>query len=397
MSTLPQPKSADHIVDWVEQVLRYGVEARASDVHFEPTAQGLQLKLRLDGVLTPLLSIPKTYADNVVSRLKVLAGLLTYRNDIPQEGRLSLSWDEQEEAPGGGGSALTFDQRLSVFPTIHGQRAVLRIFYEDQALTSLDALGLPGDTHQWLRSLADAGQGVLLLTGPAGSGKSTTLAALLRDILARHGGRSVITVEDPVERHIEGATQIQIPPHGELTFASALRSLLRQDPEVLMLGEVRDAETARLAIEAGLTGHFVMTTMHSGAPTTTLLRLLEMGIPAYQVTSSVEGVVNQRLVRRLCRCKGRDEASGEPMATGCDDCYHTGYAGRVLLAERMALTSPLRQALLQHTDRDALDALLAEQGHQTLLDHALVLLREESTDRAELQRVCGPLPTPSPT
>ncbi|GAG35735.1 unnamed protein product, partial [marine sediment metagenome] len=249
---------------------------------------------------------------NVIARLKVLGGLLTYRNDIPQEGRIQVQSEFQSKV---------LDERLSVFPTIHGQRAVVRLFFEETGLNNLGALGFSDYICSALKTIAAQTRGVLLLTGPAGSGKSTTLAAILRYILRCFPGRCVITLEDPVERHIDGVSQVQINPHGEMTFPVALRSLLRQDPEVLMIGEIRDAETARIVIEAGLTGHLLLSTLHSGSPAGALLRLLEMGIEPYQVTSSVCAVVNQRLLRKLCeKCKLLDKDSNNYITQGCDDC-----------------------------------------------------------------------------
>jgi len=408
-------------VSLVDDVLRRAAAAKASDVHFEPTAGGMLVRFRLDGVLSTVETLPRALADNVVSRLKVLGGLLTYRTDIPQEGRL----DRRPDTP-----PAVLDQRLSVFPTIHGQRAVVRLFFDERALTQLDGLGLPDDVAGRLKRFAAGSQGVLLLTGPAGSGKSTTLAALLRHILTQSPGKSVVALEDPVERHIDGVTQVQIAPHGPLTFPTALRSLLRQDPEVLMVGEIRDAETARIVVEAGLTGHLLMSTMHSGTPAGALLRLLEMGIEPYQVTSSVYGVVNQRLVRRLCRrCGGGGRPDGglrtadcgltsaqpdvvasenpqrpvcDPLAQspcpadegtgagGCEACYGTGFAGRALLAEMVELDGQLRKAILAKADREELEAMLAARGHMSLRQHGLRRVREGVTTARELDAVCGP-------
>jgi type II secretory ATPase GspE/PulE/Tfp pilus assembly ATPase PilB-like protein len=249
----------------------------------------------------------------------------------------------------------------------------------------LEQLGFSEQIRSDLITIAAASQGVLLVTGPAGSGKSTTLAAILRYILSRFPGKSVVTLEDPVEIKIEGATQVQITPHGQMTFPTALRSLLRQDPQVLMVGEIRDAETARIVVEAGLTGHLLMSTMHSGTATGAILRLLEMGIEPYQVTSSICAVVNQRLVRKLCeRCKRKTE-TGVFQAVSCDNCFKTGYKGRLLIAQMVQLDSRLRKAILAKADAEELESLLKESG----LDDGSRLVREGFTTREELNKVCS--------
>ena len=373
-------KEAQDVVSLVDELLERAVASGASDVHFEPTASGLVVRFRLDGVLNTVERLPKVLSDNVIARLKVLGGLLTYRNDIPQEGRIRI--------PGADQSVV--DQRLAVFPTIHGQRAVIRLFYTNEELVRLDQLGFSDAVLDSLRRIAGSSQGVLLVTGPAGSGKSTTLAALLRHILEQSPGKSVVTLEDPVEIEIDNATQVQISPHGEMTFATALRSLLRQDPQVLMIGEIRDAETARIAIEAGLTGHLLMSTMHSGTPAGALLRLLEMGVEPYQVTSSVSAVLNQRLVRRLCQnCRKRDRTSGAFEAVGCEECFGTGYRGRVLIAELVELDSALRRAILAKSDIEEIEGILLERGHLNMLGDGQRLVAEGVTTQDELNSICG--------
>lgn len=367
------------VVALVDDLLARAIQSGASDVHFEPTADSLLVRFRLDGVLSSVDSFPAALADNVVARLKVLGGLLTYRNDIPQEGRLEIS---------NGSSEIVSDVRLAIFPTIHGQRAVIRLFYRQQDLLTLGQLGFGPSIEQRLKAIAAQNQGILLVTGPAGSGKSTTLAAILRHIVRALPGKSIVSLEDPVEIRIEGVTQVPITPHGQMTFPTALRSLLRQDPQVLMIGEIRDAETARIAIEAGLTGHLLMSTMHSGTPAGALLRLLEMGIEPYQVTSSVSAVVNQRLVRRLCEtCRRQSQGQFEPV--GCERCLGTGFKGRVLIAEMVRLDSDLRQAILAKADLEALETLLGHKGHATIAADGQRLVEAGITTQKELERACG--------
>ena len=375
-------KQAD-VVALVDDLLGDAIRHGASDVHFEPTSKNLLVKFRLDGVLNTIEELPKFVSDNVIARLKVLGGLLTYRNDIPQEGRI------QGRDNSSAGGKVT-DKRLAIFPTIHGQRAVVRLFYENTGLGDLGQLGFSDFIYSGLKAIAAQNQGVLLLTGPAGSGKSTTLAAVLRHILRTSPGKSVVTLEDPVERHIEGVTQVQIPPAGDMTFPVALRSLLRQDPEVLMIGEIRDAETAKIAIEAGLIGHLLMSTMHSGSPAGALLRLLEMGIEPYQVTSSISAVLNQRLVRKMCdKCKSRDEKANTFGAVGCEDCFNTGFKGRVLIAEMVRLDGKLRKAILAKADLDELETILADRGHMSMAQDGRRLVNQGITTQDEVNKVCG--------
>ena len=370
---------AGDVVALVDELLTKAVDIGASDIHFEPTGSELVIKFRLDGVLNAVESLPKAVSDNVISRLKVLGGLLTYRNDVPQEGRMEIN----------NGHGNIVDRRLSVFPTIYGQRGVVRIFYQNVQLTDLAQLGFAPEIYAALKQITYANQGVMLVTGPAGSGKSTTLGAVLRHIQKQFPGKSIVTLEDPVEIRLDGVTQVQITPFGPMNFPTALRSLLRQDPQVLMIGEIRDAETAKIAIEAGLTGHLLLSTMHSGSAASAILRLLEMGIEPYQVTSSISAVLNQRLVRRLCdKCK-KQTTAGNYEPVGCDNCFGTGFRGRMLIAELVRLDSQLRKAILARTDTDELEKVLTNQGHTGMVEDGRRLVADGLTTQDELDKVCG--------
>jgi type II secretory ATPase GspE/PulE/Tfp pilus assembly ATPase PilB-like protein len=374
-----------NIAELVDTILEEAIQFGASDIHFEPTSTDLQVRYRMDGTLKTVETLPAAISDNIISRLKVLGNLLTYRNDIPQEGRI----EGTQGQPVVSESGKVIDKRLAVFPTIHGQRAVVRIFYETDTLTELDKLGFNPAIESSLMDFARKNQGILLLTGPAGSGKSTTLTALLRYILQQFPGKSIVALEDPVERAVPGVTQVQIEPRGEMTFPVALRSLLRQDPEVLMIGEIRDAETAKIAIEAGLTGHLLMSTMHSGNCSGALLRLLEMNIEPYQVTSGVSAILNQRLVRKLCEHCNEKTTDGTCEPRGCEKCHQTGFAGRVLLAEMVELDGQLRQTILKRSDMEALEATLESRGHMKLIQDGRRLVSGGITTNAEIERVCG--------
>jgi len=374
--TPKQNKPEFDVVTLVDDILRQAIDAGASDVHFEPGRMEMQVKFRLDGVLNQMETLPGAIGENIVARLKVLGGLLTYRNDVPQEGRIELAGET---------AGQVIDQRLSIFPTIHGQRAVVRLFYAEKGLDNLEDLGFSDYILSTMQQIAGRNQGVLLLTGPAGSGKTTTLAALLRYILTTSPGKSIVALEDPVERHIDGVTQVQVSANSQMTFPTALRSLLRQDPQVLMIGEIRDAETARIVIEAGLTGHLLMSTMHSGTPAGGLIRLLEMGVEPYQVTSSVTAVLNQRLLRRLCdHCKKQTTDDGVFEPVGCDLCFNTGYKGRVLIAEMVELDGQLRQAILEKADIEQLETILQNRGHINMAQSGMQLVCKGLTTASEV-------------
>jgi type II secretory ATPase GspE/PulE/Tfp pilus assembly ATPase PilB-like protein len=368
------PGVPDRISRLVDLILEEAVRRSASDVHLEPTYRRVEVRFRLDGVLHPVAALGRDVAPNLVARLKVLAELLTYRLDVPQEGSLA-----------GARGRFGTDMRVSTFPTIHGEKVVVRLFDASVRVLELDQLGFPPPLLAALAALLRVRTGAVLLTGPSGSGKTTTIYACLRRLLAdARGGRHIVTIEDPVEQVIEGVSQSQARPGTEFDFARGLRSLLRQDPEVIMIGEVRDRETAAIAVEAALTGHLVFSTLHAGSACGVVSRLLDMGVEPHLLTSGLKGILNQRLVRRLCAACG-----GQGRAT-CAACGDTGYRGRVLLAELLTLDGALRQAILARADTATLEAAAARPGRQTLRAAAAQAIAEGRTTAEEVERVLGP-------
>jgi len=384
---------AGGVCDLVDLIIAEGLRRGASDIHVEPGVERLLVRFRLDGVLHPPVTAETKLALNVIARIKVLAELLTYQTDVPQEGRIDRA---KVNAPS--------DLRVSTFPTVHGEKAVLRLFDRDAETLQLADLGYPKPILQELQRQLHMPTGVMFLTGPAGSGKTTTIYAALKYILqTTSAARNIVTVEDPVERILEGVTQTEVRPAAGLTFARCLRSLMRQDPEVIVIGEVRDEETAGIAIEAGLTGHLVISTIHSGTAPGVFTRLLEMGVAPYLVASSVNFVVAQRLMRKLCdACKRLLEheegcsaefrklldQAYEPV--GCDSCFGAGYSGRIVIAETVKTEKRMRSAILEQAEKERLAQIARELGMAPLPLAAFDEVAKGATSPAEVQRVLGP-------
>jgi type II secretory ATPase GspE/PulE/Tfp pilus assembly ATPase PilB-like protein len=354
--------------EFLRDLIQRAETARASDIHLRRTGPAAEVAFRLDGWLTPVQTLPADLAERVFGRIKYLARLKTYQDSLPQDGRI--------EASEGGARQ---DIRVATYPTVTGEKIVLRLF-QDTATRSLTELGLPAAAVAELEAFLRGPQGLLLLTGPAGSGKTTTIYACLR-WLSELGGRHVITIEDPVEQVLPGIMQTEVAEARGLTYAVAARHLLRQDPQVLVIGEVRDNETASLAVRAALTGHLVITTLHAGSCRGVFERLLVMCPDHYAVASGVALVLNQRLVRRRCpACSGR----------GCTDCLKTGYRGRLPLVEWLRLDDVARRALRSQGPE-------ALQPTSTLLESARDVLHRGWSDSSELERCLGPLESVQPT
>jgi len=350
----------DDIPGRVSRILDEAISRGASDIHIEPTAQNSEIRYRVDGILLTADRVPAELGRGIVTRLMVLAQMLTYRLDVPQEGRARFT-------PGEKGDAV--ELRVSIMPTTHGMRAAVRLPAELSQPRSLETLGLSRPVLQGLQKFATADSGMLLLTGPAGSGKTTTIYALLEYIARTSPGLSIIALEDPVERDLPGVTQIEVSPFGELTYERTLRSVLRQDPQVLMLGEIRDAITAALAVQVALSGHRLISTLHAGTPGGAIARLIEMRIEPYQLTSAIFGVVSQRLLRRKA---------------------NNGYRGRVPVAEFMPMNDQLRPAVLKRADASELQRIASEfDGYLDMRRAAQELAARGITDEPEIQRVLG--------
>jgi len=355
----------------VDALLREARERRASDIHLDPDEDGLRIRLRIDGAIIEAARLPRAWQGRFVARVKVLADLLTYREDLAQEGRIAGH-------PAAGDAVL----RVSVIPSLHGEKATLRVLPGSRVMPDLAELGFDEATQARLRTLSTRRSGMLLLTGPSGSGKTTTIYALLSELVRGTAQpRSVVTVEDPVEMALPGVVQTQVNRAAGLDFAGSLRALLRHDPEVLVIGEIRDRETADIAVEAGLTGHLVISTIHSGSAPGVFGRLLDIGIEPHAITSTVMAVLAQRLARRLCPdCRGVGVAS-------CEACAGTGLRGRTVLYELAPMDGQLRRAILRRADESEMAAAIREQGCPALEECARKAVAAGVTSWEEARRV----------
>ena len=390
------PDDPERVSKLVEAILTSARDARASDVHLRPTADKMEMAWRLDGVLQPVAVFPRELVPQIVARLKVLAELLTYRTDTPQEGRIRSASTAPNTVPG----EQDVETRLSTFPTLFGEKAVLRLFIGSGKYRRLPELGLPEDIQSKLSELLEATSGVILLTGPAGSGKTTTSYACLREIDQQTGGgRSLVSLEDPIEVVVPGVDQSQVHASSGFDMAVGLKSLLRQDPDVLMVGEIRDPLTAETVFQASLTGHLVLTTFHAGSSAQAVSRLGDMGIEPYLLHSGLLAIVCQRLLRQLCEC-ARESAEtrdllGLPLErakvpVGCPACRGTGYRGRFVIAE---LLLPERgevgEGILANANARHLEKLAVESGMICQWERGLRAVQTGRTSPQELRRVLG--------
>jgi general secretion pathway protein E len=382
------------VVRAVNDLLEKAVELRASDIHIEPFATGLVVRMRIDGLLRPVGAPAGVLPQALISRIKIVANLNIAERRLPQDGAARLRAGRTD-----------VDIRVAIMPTQHGESAVIRILPKDRGLLVAEKLGFSATDDATLRRLLKLPHGMIVITGPTGSGKTTTLATILS--LLNEPVRKILTIEDPVEYEIPGVNQSQIKPAIGLTFAAALRSFVRQDPDVIMVGEVRDSETAHVAVHAALTGHLVLTTLHTETAAAAVPRLLDLGVEGYLLRSVLRAVIAQRLVRQLCeRCKSpralaeADLAedprlltfgfrSGEVLQQpcGCERCGGTGYRGRLGVFEVLELTNDLRDLIGEKTDGLKIDEMAIRAGMTTMLDDGIAKCRSGLTSPAEILRV----------
>jgi type IV pilus assembly protein PilB len=381
------------IVKLVQAIMTQAVGDRASDVHIEPTERDVRVRFRVDGVLHDVMHSPKNIQGGLISRLKVMADLNIAEKRVPQDGRISMR-------VGG----RTLDLRVATLPTVYGEKIVIRVLDKSQALMRLEDLGFSDDAFKRFSQSFKKPYGAILVTGPTGSGKSTTMYATLN--ILNQEDRNIITVEDPVEYRLDGVNQMQVNPKAGLTFASALRSILRADPDVVLIGEIRDKETATIAIEAALTGHLVLSSLHTNDAASAISRLVEMEVETFLVASAIDCVVAQRLFRVLCeRCKEsyRPEhtelvEAGYPewlipeidalfRPAGCSACSNTGYRGRAGLYEVMPMSEEIERLTVDRAAADDIRKTAIEQGMMTLRDDGLEKARMGMTSIGEIARV----------
>ncbi len=381
------------VIKMVNLIMQRAIETKASDIHIEPFEQTLKVRLRVDGVLQEIDAPNVKSTAAVISRIKIMAKLNIAERRLPQDGRIKVQMLGKE-----------LDLRVSSIPTMYGESVVIRLLDKENTVLDFAGLGFAGRHLQQFIDVLSQPHGIILITGPTGSGKSTTMYAALKQLNTPE--RKIITVEDPVEYQMEGVNQIQAKPQIGLTFASALRSIVRQDPDVIMIGEMRDLETARIAVQSALTGHLVLSTLHTNDAAGGITRLLDMGLEEYLLTSTVNGILAQRLVRKLCPvCKVGAIADPEIVKelrlqrfapegdiilykpVGCSACAGMGYRGRLAIIEFLPMTDPVRKLIMAHEEAGAIQKLAVAEGMQTLYENGLVKVIQGITTLEEVMRV----------
>lgn len=378
------------IVQLVKTMIEQAVRLRASDIHIEPMERQVRVRYRIDGALYEKISYSTKLLPSIVTRIKIIGGMDISEKRKPQDGRITQVVDRQE-----------YDIRVSVIPTVYGEKIVLRLTSKKALTKEKSQLGLRREELQCFDHIFKNPHGIILVTGPTGSGKSTTLYTALSEL--NTGDVNIITVEDPVEANIDGINQVQVNTKAELTFATALRSILRQDPDIIMIGEIRDSETASIAVQASITGHLVVSTLHTNSASGTVTRLVDMGMEPYLLADSIVGVIAQRLVRKLCpECKKAVQAAeedkellgsnpGEPLTIyepcGCSKCDNTGYRGRIGVYEIMEITPDLRRVIARKSNADQIREQALKEGMHTLRMSAARYVLDGVTSMHEMKKV----------
>ena len=376
------------VVKLVNSMIEYAIRAGSSDIHIEPMEDRVRVRIRIDGVMQEIMSNPVNARDDILTRIKILGGMNIAEKRIPQDGRIQTTINGQE-----------VDMRVSILPTIYGEKTVIRILAKNDGNLNRKYLGISDHNNALINKIIMVPQGICLISGPTGSGKTTTLYTLLSE--KNSPETNIITVEDPVEIKIPGLNQVQVNAKAGMTFASALRSILRQDPDIILVGEIRDGETAEIACRAAITGHLVFSTIHTNDAVSSINRLIDMGIEPYMVSSALVGVVSQRLVRRICtNCREpyepdyneREKMKLEPgqklyKGKGCQECHESGYKGRIAIHEIVIMTSGMKTLLEKRASEDEMRQLAVTEGTQMLQDSARDLVLEGITTVDELNRV----------
>jgi len=385
--TLEAIKNAP-VVRLVNSIIKQALKLRASDIHIEPLDEIIRIRFRIDGRLQEIMSPSKNTLSAIVTRIKIIAGLNIAEKRQPQDGRVEMEIDGRK-----------VDLRISILPTVHGEKTVIRLLDSANALFTKEQLGFTETNLRLFNNILDIPNGIILVTGPTGSGKSTTLYSVLNDFNSID--TNIVTVEDPVEYKLDGVNQVQVNTKAKLTFANGLRSILRQDPDIIMIGEIRDAETAEIAVRAAITGHIVLSTIHTNDAPSTIMRLADMGIKPFLITTSVKGVVAQRLARKICTsCKKSYTITEEEKeilkveenitlykGEGCQKCYNTGYKGRTAVNEIMKVTGSIRNLVDKDATTDEIRQAALDDGMVSIRDNCKELVLKGITTVEEMLRV----------
>ena len=376
----------------VNAIIERAITERASDIHLEPRENELQVRMRIDGLMRYIMTVPRDLQGSVISRIKIMSSLDIAEHRIPQDGRFNVKMKEKD-----------IDLRVSTLPTVYGEKIVARLLDKSGQKLSKDAIGLSGSDLQKYEHMLHCRSGVLLIVGPTGSGKSTTMYTMIDDL--NKDDVNLVTLEDPVEYNVDGVNQVQINEKTGMTFANGLRAILRQDPDIIAVGEIRDGETADIAMRSAITGHVVLSTIHTNDAVGTIERLYDIGVEPYLVSSAMRGIISQRLVRRICpNCKEAYEPSEDELlelgmpaksgmlfykGKGCPNCFHAGYRGRTAVFEMLEITSKVRAMISRRAGRDEIEAELKkpESGFVSLRKNALRLVLEGVTTGEEVLRV----------